>query len=145
MQVRTILVPVDFSDPAAAALDAATELAKRFGARVRLLHVYPLDTAIYPYGLIISEDVERKLRETAQQKLDEWCDRAVAAGVEAEATVVSGAPAEAILQMARDLPADLVVMGTRGLSGLKHVMLGSVAERTVRLAPCPVLTLHQGD
>jgi nucleotide-binding universal stress UspA family protein len=145
MQVRTILVPVDFSEPAAAALDAAIELGKRFGARLRLLHAYPLDTAIYPYGLIISEDVERKLRETAQEKLDEWCDRAVAAGVEAEATVVSGAPAEAILQRARDLPADLVVMGTRGLAGLKHVMLGSVAERTVRLAPCPVLTLHRGD
>jgi nucleotide-binding universal stress UspA family protein len=145
MQVRTILVPVDFSDPAAAALDAALELAKRFGARVRLLHVYPIDTTIYPYGMIISEEVERKLREAAQQKLEEWCERATAAGVDAEATVAPGAPAEAILRMARDLPADLVVMGTRGLSGLKHVMLGSVAERTVRLAPCPVLTLHGGD
>ncbi len=64
-----------------------------------------------------------------------------AEGVPAEASVSSEFPPQAIVEMAKDIGADLIVMGTRGLTGIKHVMLGSVAERTVRLAPCPVLTV----
>jgi nucleotide-binding universal stress UspA family protein len=64
-----------------------------------------------------------------------------AAGVPAEASASSGFPPQAIVEMADDIGADLIVMGTRGLTGFKHLMLGSVAERTVRSAPCPVLTV----
>lgn len=142
MELRTLLVPVDFSDPARRALDTAIALARRFDARLHLLHAYQINTSIYPYGLILGEEVERKLREAAQAKLDEWCEIAVQAGVAAEGTVSPGSASESILQVAEELPADLIVMGTRGLSGLKHVMLGSVAERTVRMAPCPVLTVR---
>ena len=142
MEIRTVLVPIDFSDPSAAALDAAISLAKRFEARVHLLHVYQINTAVYPYGMIIGPEVEQKLHEAARKSLEEWCDRAVREGVSAEATVAPGTPSETILRQAEELPADMIVMGTRGLSGLKHVLLGSVAERVVQKARCPVLTLH---
>ena len=68
-----------------------------------------------------------------------------AAGIEASGHVTEGAPAIVIAQAARAIPADLIVMGTRGLTGLKHIALGSVAERSVRLAPCPVLTVKAHD
>jgi nucleotide-binding universal stress UspA family protein len=141
MEVRTILVPVDFSETSEAALDAALGLAGPLGAKLRLVHAIQIDTAVYPYGLIIGEDMEKRILDVAQGRLDEWCQRAARRGVEAEASVSSGVAVDAILSLARSLPADLIVMGTRGLAGLKHVVLGSVAERTVRLAPCPVLTV----
>jgi len=143
MDFRILLVPIDFSESSSRALDTAVALAKRFDARVHLLHACQLNTSVYPYGMIIGEELEQRLREAAQQKLDEWCERAVAGGVSAEATVSPGTPSESILELAAGLPADLIVMGTRGLSGLKHVMLGSVAERTLRAAPCPVLTVRE--
>ena len=145
MEFRIFLVPIDFSSSSSQALDTAMVLARQLGARLQLVHAYQINTSVYPYGMIIGEDVEKRLREAAQEKLEEWCERAVAGGVEAEAVVVPGTPSEAIAQMAANLPADLIVMGTRGLSGLKHVMLGSVAERTLRTAPCPVLTVRDPE
>jgi nucleotide-binding universal stress UspA family protein len=144
MDLRTILVPVDFSESSAAALEAAIELAQRFHAKLHLIHAIQLHTAIYPYGLIIGEDMERKILDTARDRVEEWCQRASSADVPAEASVSSGVAVDAILDLASSLPADLIVMGTRGLGGLKHVLLGSVADRTIRLAPCPVLTVKKG-
>ena len=139
---RTILVPVDFSEHASHALDAAVELAKHFGAKLHLIHVYPIQPImVAPYEVSIPIDIEKSIRESANQKLREWAERAVQAGVEVETTSAADTPAEAIARLAQDIRADLIVMGTRGLTGFKHVLLGSVAERTLRIAPCPVLTL----
>jgi nucleotide-binding universal stress UspA family protein len=139
---RTILVPVDFSEHASHALDAAVELAKHFGAKLHLIHVYPIQPImVAPYEVSIPIDIEKSIREPANQKLREWAERAVQAGVEVETTSAADTPAEAIARLAQDIRADLIVMGTRGLTGFKHVLLGSVAERTLRIAPCPVLTL----
>ena len=74
-------------------------------------------------------------------RLRESQEKVEAEGVLAEASVLSAFPPQAIAEMAQGIGADLIVMGTRGLTGIRHVMLGSVAERTVRLAPCPVLTV----
>jgi nucleotide-binding universal stress UspA family protein len=143
---RKILVPIDFSGHSAQALDSAIELAKAFGGRLHLLHCYQINVgAISPYGLVIPESFDRDIREAATKQLGQWREKARAQKVEAEAEVSALFPSEAISATAERIGADLIVMGTRGLSGFKHVMLGSVAERTVRIAPCPVLTVKTKD
>lgn len=142
MDLKTILVPVDFSPDSERALEVAVDLAKTFGARVQLLHCYPINVGgISPYGLVLSDDFDREFREAAGRKLGEWREKVAAESVEVEEILTPMFPSEAIAQTAQERGADLVVMGTRGLTGLKHVVLGSVAERTIRIAPCPVLTV----
>jgi len=139
---RKILVPIDFSDHSSAALDLAIDLARTYGATLHLLHCYPIDPgAISPYGLVIPEGFDRDVREAAGRELARWGDKVAAANVAVEQHLSSMFPAEVIARTADEIGADLVVMGTRGLSGLKHVLLGSIAERVLRLAHCPVLTV----
>ena len=95
-----------------------------------------------PYHLALPMSVIEGVRDAAREQLEERREKLASAGVEADARLSEGIAAEAIVAAATDLNADLVVMGTRGHTGLKHVLLGSVAERTVRHAACPVLTLH---
>ena len=139
---RTILVPIDFSDHADLALETAIELARDSGGRLQLLHAYeiPLGT-IPPYGVAIPDSLLTDVRDAAARRLAKAANKVEAAGVPCETQILHAGPAEGIAEAARACGADLIVMGTRGLTGLKHVLLGSVAERTVRLAPCPVLTV----
>ena len=142
--IHKILVPVDFSEPAQRALDEAVGLAKAFGAELHLLHCYPLQlSAIDPYGITPPASYERQLREAAEQRLSEWCEKSRAQNLIVEQHVTPRSPFTEISALAEKLRADLIVMGTRGLGGFKHVLLGSVAERTIRTAPCPVLTVKQ--
>ena len=146
MNIQTILVPVDFSDHSAKAVEVAVGFAKAFGAKVHLLHSYPLNVGgISPYGLVIPENLDRDIREAAEKQLAEWGEKVTSEGVEVERHVTPMFPSEAIENLAQEIGADLIVMGTRGLSGIKHVVLGSVAERAVRIAPCPVLTVKSED
>jgi nucleotide-binding universal stress UspA family protein len=139
---RKILVPIDFSDHSSAALDLAIDLARTHGGALHLLHCYPIDPgAISPYGIVLPEGFDRDVREAAGSQLGSWADKAAAANVPVEQHLSSMFPAEVIARMADELGVDLIVMGTRGLSGLKHVLLGSIAERVLRLAKCPVLTV----
>ncbi len=139
---RKILVPVDFSSHASKALETAIELAKVFKAKLHLLHCYQINVgAISPYGLVIPESFDRDIREAATRQIEKWRAKVAVEKVEVEAEVSPIFPSEAIATTAERIGADLIVMGTRGLSGIKHVLLGSVAERTVRIAPCPVLTV----
>jgi len=139
---RTILVPIDFSEHADLALETAIQLARDSGGRLQLLHAYeiPLGT-IPPYGVAIPDSLLTDVRDAAARRLAKAASKVEAAGVACETQVLHASPAEAIAEAARVCGADLIVMGTRGLTGLRHVLLGSVAERTVRLAPCPVLTV----
>jgi nucleotide-binding universal stress UspA family protein len=140
---RTILVPIDFSEHASKALDLAIQLAETHSARIELLHSFPVVLPpLSPYDTIYPTDFTAKCREAAEAKLSEWREKVRAAGIDVHAKATPEPPSEAIPQHAKELGADLIVMGTRGLSGLKHVMLGSVAERTLRGAPCPVLTVR---
>jgi nucleotide-binding universal stress UspA family protein len=89
--------------------------------------------------------LERDWRLAAQNQLDTWAEKVSATGVEVSLTLTPLIASEGIARVAADVGADLIVMGTRGLSGIKHVLLGSVAERTLRVAPCPVLTVKDTE
>jgi len=144
MNVKTILVPTDFSADAEKALSTATELAKLFGARIVVLHGYHVEIPVvstmaggYALPLGFYED----LRSQATAQVEKLAKEVAAEGVEATGIALQEPAAVATVAQAEGLPADLIIMGTRGITGLKHVLLGSVAERVVRTAPCPVLTV----
>ena len=140
---KKILVPVDFSEHSAAAVEAAIDLARAFGSKLHLLHCYQIQPGgLSPYRIAIPSSYSTEIRDAASQQLSDWQEKHVPADVPVDASMASDVPSELIVKTAEEIGADLVVMGTRGLSGFKHVLLGSVAERTIRFAPCPVLTVH---
>lgn len=141
-RIDRILVPVDFSDHSQRAFEEAIALARWFDAELHLLHCYQLDPiGVSPYGIVIPETFEHDVRMAALQRLSEWRDKATAQGLRVREHITVHFPSEEIVSVAERLGIDLIVMGTRGLTGFKHVLLGSVAERTIRHAPCPVLTV----
>jgi nucleotide-binding universal stress UspA family protein len=139
---RTLLVAHDFSPDSDAALDRAIELAKALAADLHVVHVFqtPVE-ALSPYEIPMPPSLIDEVQAAARRRLDVVAAQAREAGIEVGAHVRDGSPAAQIVSLAREVGADLIVMGTRGLTGLPHVLLGSVAERTVRIAPCPVLTV----
>ena len=141
-----ILVPIDFSDHSKEALDTAIQLAELFGSTIHLLHCYHIQTAgISPYGIVLPSGYYADIRDAAEKRLNDWHEMVFGEGIKVESTLSADSPSLATNLAAKEIEADLVVMGTRGLSGLKHAMLGSVAERVVRLAPCPVLTVKDPE
>ena len=146
MEIHKILVPVDFSEHSQRALDEAIGLARKFGAELHLLHcyqIYPVG-GVAPYDVVLPESLERTIEEAARGLLAEWANNAAGRGVHVRTHLSASAPAIGIADLAETLAVDLIVIGTHGYSGLKHALLGSVAERTIRIAPCPVLTV-KGD
>jgi universal stress protein A len=143
--IHRILVAIDFSEHSQRALGEAIGLAKKFGAELHLVHCYqvqPVEAIGAPYGVVVPESYERAIREAAVARLADWREKVIAEGVRAEQHLALDRPSLGIVALAEKLPADLIVVGTHGLTGLKHVLLGSVAERVVRHAPCPVLTVR---
>ena len=141
-----ILVPMDFSAPSDAALDYARGVAMRFDASLHLLHVaddpYP---ALYSGDVFVPE-VDRLRRQIVSNAAGRLKARLTASDVtDFEATVdaIIGTPAGSIVEYAGGHGIDLIVMGTHGRSGRSHVLMGSITERVVRTAPCPVLTVHE--
>jgi len=146
MAFRTILVPIDFSGCSSAALDQAIALASTLSAKLVLLHSYGVSVSLAPADFwVVPPDFVEKLRQGATAELEKLAQRAGKAGVPCESRASASNPVEAILEAAEALPADLIVMGTHGLTGVKHIVLGSTAERIVRLAPCPVLTVKEAQ
>lgn len=146
MNIRTILVPVDFSPHSEKALGTAIDFARALEAEIHLLHAYSLPVGVVgPYDYQIPANILSELRDSAGRRVDQEVKKVKEAGVEAHGLITEGVPTQSILETAEQIGADLIVMGTRGLTGLKHVVLGSVAERTIRNAPCPVLTVHASD
>ena len=137
---RHILVPTDFGDAAERARTVALELARRFDARVTLVHVWTVPSAVYGEGLAWPTD---DLEAAAQRALDAALAASVAVYPATKAVLRVGVPFERILETAKDLGADLLVMGTHGRRGIAHLVLGSVAEKIVRLSPVPVLTVGE--
>jgi nucleotide-binding universal stress UspA family protein len=139
---ETILVPVDFSEHSREALDTALQMAHLFGSKIHLLHCYHIQTAgVSPYGIVLPSGYYADIRDAAAKRLNDWHEKVSKEGIKVESQLSADSPSLAINLTAEEIKADLIVMGTRGLSGLKHAMLGSVAERVVRLAPCAVLTV----
>lgn len=144
MKIERILVPVDFSECSREAVDHAIDIARIFGSEIHLVHSYQINPGgLMPYGPTLPVDVYDGLRAAAGEELAKVRDRIVDADVPCQVHLSQDVPSSAVVGAAKELGADLIVMGTRGLSGFRHVLLGSVAERTVRFAPCPVLTVGQ--
>jgi nucleotide-binding universal stress UspA family protein len=143
---KRILCPIDFSDASKAALEAAAEVAKRYGAKVALFHAYPVPGYTFPDGsFVASSKMLDELSEQAQRHLEEW--KAIAEGLgiaDVEIATAIGEPAHEILAFAKAQKADLLVLGTHGRTGIQHALMGSVAERVVRRSTCPVLTVRPG-
>jgi len=141
MDIERILVPTDFSEHAENAYATAIELAKDFGARIELIHVYDIPNLSMAYEIAFPDHLTEGVRAAATQKLRSWEERATDEGIAVSSRLVFGIPERVIAEHAEVSKIDLIVMSTRGLSAIKHVLLGSVAERTLRAAPCPVLTI----
>jgi nucleotide-binding universal stress UspA family protein len=140
-EIRKIVVPTDFSPHADAALDYAVFLAKTLGASLDLLHVHQIPVTPPSWEFTYPPEVMAEVKSYSRQCLEERRRKAAAQGIEARAELVVGTPSASIVEFAERQRADLIVMGTRGLTIVKHLVLGSVAERTLRHAPCPVLTV----
>ena len=140
---RHILIPCDFSEGSRQSLLAAVALARQTGARLTLLYVLPvtLPPDISHLGATLNTG---KLLQTAREQLTALARANVPAEIPAEILVAEGGPYHEINATARQLNADLILIATHGHSGLKHLLLGSTAERVVRHAPCPVLTWRLG-
>jgi len=141
---KRICCAVDFSDASRAAMETAADLAKRLGAELTLLHAYPIPGFTFPDGSVVaSPAMMQELAEGAARHLEAWRREAEAlgiAGVGSERVV--GEPAREIVEFARTRAVDLLVLGTHGRTGLEHALIGSVAERVLRKAPCAVLTVR---
>jgi len=140
--VRRILVPLDFSPHAEAVLEWAAHLAEEHASELVLLHAYHLPAEFQQLeGTYLPPEFWARVREEAARTLERHAAPLREKGIPVQTRVREGYPASVIEDEAAELGADLIVIGTRGLSGLRHLLLGSVAERVVQRAPCPVLTV----
>jgi nucleotide-binding universal stress UspA family protein len=143
MNIQKILIPFDFSEYSEKACNWAVGMAEKWQARVLLLHIVQRPT--YPPVLMGSHfnaaDFESGLRAEAETRVQEFAAKIQRGGVSIDAKVIMGEPSWDICKVAEEEHCDLVIMGSHGRTGLGHVLLGSVAERVVRLSPCPVLVV----
>lgn len=147
LRLKRILVPVDFSPPSRKALPYALSFAAQFDAEIILLHV--VEPAIYPtemgYVPVEIETLYQTMHQSTSEKLAELARAQVPAAIPSRTMVRVGAPFQEITLAAQELDVDLIVIATHGYTGLKHVFMGSTAERVVRHAPCPVLTVRERE
>ena len=141
--LETILMPTDFSEPSRRALEYATTLARQLGASIHLLHViyFPIEGAASPEGYWVDlTGVRSQMRADAEREIGALAGSLP--GLKVTTQVVEGTnPARAITRVAKERPVQMIVMGTHGRGGVSHLLLGSVAERVVRTATCPVMTV----
>ena len=144
-QIQTIVAAVDFSIHSDRALEIAIDLGRRFGAGLHVVHAFGLPLPLVsPYEVAAPDAYLKESRDAAGLKLAAAADQVSAAGLQVETHLTEVPAAPAIARVAEEVGADLIVMGTRGHTGLKHFVLGSVAERTLRVATCSVLTVKGG-
>ena len=146
--IRQILVPTDFSEPSRAALDYAAELARPFEASVDVLHVWEVPLFMPPASLlnagVTNTSFLEAYRKSAEDAVAQFAADAKQRGVVVRAFFAElGPPAFTIVEFARARDYDVIVLGTHGRTGLSRALIGSVAERVVRHAACPVLTVRQ--
>ncbi|MDH5675819.1 MAG: universal stress protein [Myxococcales bacterium] len=145
--VKTILCPTDFSPCSDAAIGLAVELAKELGASIHLVHIFQLPFYVGwedgPATVAATGEFLDELRQRSGEKLEEAAERCRQAGVQVTTEQADGVPHARVLELGDK--ADMIVMGTHGRTGLPRLVLGSVAERIVRLAKCPVLTVPSAD
>ena len=147
MKLKSSLVPTDFSSSARKALHYALSFAEQFGATIILLHV--VEPAVYPTELgyipIEIDALHKTMNVSARERLAKLATEQVPPPFRVSTLVRVGTPYNEIATAAKELGVDLIVIATHGYTGLKHVLLGSTAERVVRHAPCPVLTVRERE
>ena len=140
----TILFANDFSEGSDNAFDYAISLAKEYSGKLVLIHVInePVDLRGFYVPHISFENLEKEIAEGAQKMMDSFCDKHLKEFRNFEQSVISGVPADEIVKKADECGADLIIMGTHGRKGMDHLLFGSTAERVVRNANCPVMTVR---
>jgi universal stress protein A len=140
-----IVVPTDFSRCAEEAWTLAQRLADAFGSELLLLHVL-VEAPLFqegPFTMDKARRVYEAARKWAEESLEQWAGTARGKGLNVRWVLRTGVPYREIVALATDERADLVLIGTHGRGGIDRALLGSVADRVVRLAPCPVLTVRE--
>jgi nucleotide-binding universal stress UspA family protein len=141
---RRLLVPTDFSAQSEHAWAAARSLARALGAEVLLVHVF-VETPFYsesPWSMRRVAEVYESGRAWAEKALEEWAGQARAEGIAVRTALRTGTPHREIVALAAEEAVDLIVIGTHGRGGVDRALLGSVTDRVIRLAPCPVLAVR---
>ena len=144
IEPRRILVPVDFSDSSARALRHAVKRAAESDGSLIIVHVVPADYGWSGIGRDESRDLDRSLQRQAADRLRAFANENVGQNVPVDMEVRVGQPAEEIVAAARESKCDSIMLSTRGLTGLDRYLIGSVADRVARLAPCPVVLVRPG-
>ena len=140
--VNTVLVATDFSEHGEAAVGSAIRVALAFEATIHVVHALDAPLPVYShFEAVLPDGLIEAAREAAASRLRTVEEKITAGGLEVHSHLMEAPAALAIARAAEELGADLIVVGTRGNKGLKHVFLGSVAEHTIRLAPCSALTV----
>jgi nucleotide-binding universal stress UspA family protein len=143
--IKKILVPIDFSDYSKSALKYATEFAQKFNAEIFL--VYVVEPVIYPpdfsMGQIAIPSVNTEWDIKAKEELDKLAASEIPNAVPVQAIIKTGKPFLEIIETAAEEDVDIIIIATHGHSGMEHILFGSTAEKVVRKAPCPVLTLRE--
>ncbi len=144
MQIKTILFPTDFSQGARAAMDHAISLAKDYQSKLIILYVIQ-DISIaewYIPSSLSATDLMEDMQKSAWNEMDKWVAEVSQTVKDVEKMVVRGVPFVEIIKTAKERQADLIVIGTHGRTGIDHMLFGSTAEKVVRKAACPVLTVR---
>lgn len=146
--IKNVLVATDFSEPSDAALDYGREIARTFSATLHVVHV--ADSVYVAFGgesySTVLPDLQRDVEQAARTQLERVINQKDRTALHAQAVIVTDvAKAPAIVGYAYDHDIDLIVMGTHGRGAVSHLLMGSVAERVVRTATCPVLTVHHPE
>lgn len=143
---KIILVPTDFGAPSEAAIDQAIDYARVFGAEIVLMHSYEIPIMGFPDGaLVATAELTTRIMEGAQAGLDRQLANRKASGITMRGVLKQGDPWHMVNETAAEVGAGLVVMGTHGRTGLSRALIGSTAEKVVRTANVPVLTVHLAD
>ena len=144
---KEIVVPTDFSEHSLRALDYAVEIAERFGSDLKIIYVIEplLQAADVSWTSVDFEQLNQTHKASAEKQLAQLVEERLPEGLGVGTEILFGKPFVEILKYARRENADLIVIGSRGLSGLKHLLVGSIASRVVQRAHCPVMTVKSKD
>ncbi len=151
INIKTILLPTDGSECSHKAMNYAVSFAKQYGGKIVALNVIDqrleeqTRNAVIEIGHELMQRLHDGYAREARRILQEVAEAGAKAGVHVETRLIKGIPSDEIVRLGGELPADLIVIGTHGHTGVSHLLLGSVAEKVVRRAPCPVLSVQREE
>jgi nucleotide-binding universal stress UspA family protein len=143
--IKKVLVPIDFSDYSKSSLRYAVSFVKHFNAK--LILIYVVEPIIYPpdfsMGQIAIPTIGLEMDKRAAEELDKLASKEIPANIEVKKKIKTGKPFVEIIETASEEDVDLIIIATHGHTGVEHILFGSTAEKVIRKAPCPVLTLRE--